>query len=379
MNKESSDNLNTILAGALILIAVFIFTAMIMIRSQATGGTGTTLSVNNVPPVVTNVTVSQYQNGNTVTLGGDTELIINPGSQTSVTVSGTISDDNLATDIDMYEVYLSRTGVNGAVAQACGTSINGVSTRTSIQQGANYNNCYYNSTISSEGGSCTLGSAGSGLSRSFTCPVNIHFNADSTDGKRTSGSAAPGAQFDSDYWTVMVIAEDLSGTLSAMEPTVGGSNYSEFDVDPQVALGYGSSIDYGAVNVGGISAGYTMTHEQQANQIGDTKVSAYNPMNCQATAITTPPYVADGSTGSIPLSNQRWALTAAAAIDPANSTQFSNTPNHTNVDVGYSTSAVGNATITDGTGTVAFAMHNLPPGVRGFCYGEVTITTSPVN
>ena len=378
MNKESSDNLNTILAGALILIAVFIFTAMVMIRSQATGGTGTTLSVNNVPPVVTNVTVTQQQNGNTVTLGGDTELIINPGLLATVTVSGTISDDNLATDIDMYELYLSRTGAGGSVAQACGTSINAVYPRTSIQQGANYNNCYYNSSISSEGGGCTLGSAASGsLSRSFSCPVDIHFNADSTDGKRTSGSAAPGAQFGDDFWEAFVVAVDLSGAYSSS--SYYGSNYSEFDVDPQVALEYGTSIDYGAVAVGGISAGYTMNHVQKANQIGDTKVSAYDTMKCQATAITSPPYTADGSTGAIPLSNQRWALTAANAIVSGNSTPFSTIPNHTNVDVGYSTSAVGNATITDGAGTVAFAMHNLPTGVRGFCYGEVTITTSPVN
>jgi hypothetical protein len=375
MNKESSDNLNTILAGALILIAVFIFTAMIMIRSQATGTTSTTLSVNNVPPVVTNVTVSQYQNSNTVTLGGDTGLIVNPASIAPITVSGIISDDNLATDISGYHVYLLR---NNSMP-VCTAALDQVSTRTNLNQGADYNNCYFNTTDTSEGGTCTLGAPGAGLSRSFTCDVNINYNADSTDGKRTSGPAASGAQFGEDSWTLIIIAMDLSQAISFEGPDFNGSNYAEFDVDPQVSLTIPGSIDYGAVEVGGISSAYTMTHMQQANQIGDTQVYAYNQMNCQANVSTANPPVGDGSTGSIPFSNQRWALTAAAAIDPANSTQFSNTSTHTNVDVGYAESSNDNANITGGTGTVAFAMHNLPAGVRGFCYGEVTITHSPVN
>ena len=383
MSKENSDKLNWILAGALILIAIFVFASMVLVNSQAleqsfSQGSSqySSLSVSNQSPSVSGVTISQMVNGNKTTLGPDRALSLQPGAWTDVVIDFTVSDN--ASDIN-NESVLAILATENELA-GCLTRYNEsvAAGRTNKNAGANWNNCYMadnkayaNTPVACEKGATTETTA------QYSCTLEISYTADSTGKSRAT--PVSGIRFPNDSWRVLVIAEDSAHQKSSTDPYYGNS--VQLDANNTLSVSFPSHINYGEVAVAGYSQEFSLNLTNNGNSRATLNVHA-SDMKCRADQLGTSDdilsFIATGtaSTGTVPVAKQKWSLISGEARTIGKGNSLSTTSTDTLANVGWKTAAIGNATTTGGDAQVYFAIQNLPD-VAGYCYGSITATAGP--
>ncbi len=154
-----------------------------------------------------------------VTLNGGADISLTPGTTTTVTVTGTVSDFNGAGDLTHATATVYRSGAGAACTP-------------------DNNNCYVAST---ENGQCTFASC-LGSSCQLTCEVNMYFHADPTDDGAYLGQE----------WLAYTEAEDYSGGYDfASAPGV--------QLLALRALAVDSIINYGALEADSNTGSYNPT------------------------------------------------------------------------------------------------------------------------
>lgn len=320
MQKETNThNMNHwILAGALILTGIFLIVALVVINSQA-DNVSTQTTISNTAPAVDSVFVSNSAGAGTNDFAGGIPLTVNGGK--TVHINGVVSDANGKEDIgnNAIQVTFYRSGVtNGPTCTP------------------NQANCY---NIS--GGACTVTDATS-TTRNYTCPINLQFNAESTSASGT---------FAAENWLAKVTVTDTAG------PAAANLTHGGVEVNTLLGLLIPNNINFGTL---GLNATTTNANnaEQTVTQAGniqaDVEVSSAAAMNCSGA-------------GTIPVANQKWALTDVGHADGA-ATALSGTPADTNLGVLRK--------VNDGTPETKTLYWNIAipaNGVSGNCTGTTVI------
>jgi hypothetical protein len=169
-------------------------------------GANSSYTVDNVAPVVSNVTLNN---------GDNIDLI--ESSTKDVTVTATVSDNNSCQDIQTVKTSVYRSGIGW---DGCNET---------NEQNDNY--CYALITCTQISGTCT---GSNDVDANYTCTVSIWYHADPTDS---------GTQYPDQNWKNTVIAYDeaLSGNT---EISTG------VEMNSLVALDVTNSINYGTLAPG---------------------------------------------------------------------------------------------------------------------------------
>jgi hypothetical protein len=172
-----------------------------------------TFTVNNVAPSVSGVILN----------GGSDISLSNPGGNTNVSVTATVTDNNSCEDVAAGNVTAS---IYHALASGGYSSCddNGEDDTDS---------CYALEACTLDGGSCT---GSSDATETYTCTVAVAYHADPTSGAGTSDSP----WWDHE-WYGTVEAEDDTGLSDDIE--VG----TPVEMEDYIALNVTSSINYGAL------------------------------------------------------------------------------------------------------------------------------------
>lgn len=174
----------------------------------ATGGNQGASSdyvVNNVAPVVS-----------AVTLNGGSDITLTEGTTTSVTIGGTITDNNSCQDISAVESSLYRSAVTYTSCDTNGED--------------NNNSCYAVITCSVVGAGNTCTGA-SDASADYECTVSVQFHADPT---------VAGTLYPSENWLSTVKATDDDAATDTEEVAAGVEMNTVVGYDVTAAIGYGS-------------------------------------------------------------------------------------------------------------------------------------------
>lgn len=174
----------------------------------ATGGnqaSNSSYTVNNVAPVVSSVTIN-----------GGSDIVLTEGTTTSVTLTGTITDNNSCSDVSAVEASLYRSGIGYA---ACDTNPED-----------NDNNCYAVISCSVVGAGNTCDGA-SDASADYTCTVSVQYFADPTD---------TNTQFPTETWKNTLKATDNNSAAGNTEVTTGVEVQSLVGYDVTTTIAYGN-------------------------------------------------------------------------------------------------------------------------------------------
>ncbi len=176
--------------------------------TDATQGSNSYFTVNNVAPVVS-----------AVTLNSNSAIVLTEATTTSVSVTATVTDSNscYGTEIDSVKAYAYRSGITYS---NCNTVP------------GNNNNCYPEVSCSVVAGSCT---DITDSSADYTCSFNMQYHADPTD---------INTQFDAQNWLATVKATDDDSSGHSAESSSG------VELNSLVAFSIGASISYGSLGVG---------------------------------------------------------------------------------------------------------------------------------
>lgn len=177
----------------------------------ATGGnqgSNSSFTVSNVAPVVSGVT-----------LNGGSDITLTEGTTTSITIAGTITDNNSCQDISSVVTSLYRSSVSFASCDTVGESDD--------------NFCYADVSCSvvGSGNTCT---GASDASADYECSISVQYFADPTD---------TNTEYPTDTWLTTIDATD--GSLSDNTEVSAG-------VEMNSLVGYDvtGSIAYGNLDVG---------------------------------------------------------------------------------------------------------------------------------
>lgn len=215
---------------------------------------GVDFTINNVAPVVSNVSIN---GGNAINLTENTS--------TTIEVKGRVNDNNSCQDVttanviaDVYRSGIGRTN--------CHTAPN-----------ANENYCYSLISCTLDSGTCT---GGTDAQAGYTCNVAIWFNADPTD---TS------TLFDGENWLTTLNATDDGSNFAYSEVASG------VEMNSLVAINITSTINYGSLGLGQDTGSTNQTAQVDATgNVGiDTDISG-----------TDMTYL----TNTIPVANQKYSL-----------------------------------------------------------------------
>jgi len=176
--------------------------------TDATQGSNSYFTVNNVAPVVS-----------AVTLNSNLAIVLTEATTTSVSVTATVTDSNscYGTEIDSVKAYAYRSGITYS---NCNTVP------------GNNNNCYPEVSCNLVAGSCT---DITDSSADYTCSFNMQYYADPTD---------INTQFDAQNWLTTVKATDDDSSGHSAESSSG------VELNSLVAFSIGASISYGSLGVG---------------------------------------------------------------------------------------------------------------------------------
>lgn len=313
MNEDrSSDQL---VLGGLLFLVFSLVVALVFVYTRAgvteSGESPTTTAeIANESPAVDSVNVAYADNGSHIATS--TGLALTPGTTKTVVVWGVVSDPNGFNDIDNVALKFYRSGATGGSACA-----------------DDENDCY-------SVASCTL-SGGSGTTEHYACTIALAYNTDSS----TTGGAYPTENF-----AALVTVADLSAVTT--------SSSADAEVNTLLALDIPTAIAYGTFALGATTTSVnnqTMTLTQKGNDVADVAVSGTD-MTC--------------TLGTIPVANQKWALTDVGYTDATNALSVSATD--TNAAIGYQTTASAS------TKDVHWNIGIPSTGVRGSCSGTNTIS-----
>lgn len=323
MAENNQNTMHWILGGALVIIGVSVIAAMVMWNSQADSVT-TTSQVNNVAPTIVDqyVTTSADYTQSDNTGGANGELPLVNGGGKLFKVTGTVEDLNGAPDITGVSLrFHETTATNSACTQ-------------------DDNNCYVVS-------SCTTVAGPNSDQLDFNCNLILQYYVDST--KNAGGGAAP-----ANDWVAEITVTD--GTASNMNNTI------HKETTTLLALSIPATISYGTLGLGVFTNNTNnvdMTIEQFGNDEADVTVTSAAAMNCDVR-------------GTIPVANQKWALSDVAWDNVAN-TALSGSVVDTDINIGYRTidgvAGDGNATKK----VLTWNLQNQASGVEGTCTGTTVI------
>lgn len=265
--------------------------------------------INNVAPGVS-----------AVTLNGGLDITLTEGTTTNVTVTATVTDNNSCQDITTVETSVYRSAITYTGCDANAED--------------NNNNCYAQVSCSL-GGANTCDSA-SDASASYTCTVALQFHAESTDDYPLTGTI----QYEAQNWLSTVNAIDDDSATGNDEVETG------VEVDSLLAMDITASINYGALDVGESNDPLDkITTVTATGNVGlDQELSGTN--------------LTDGSTGVIPVANQKYAL--AGSTSYASGTALSGTP--TEVELNCQKTSVTGSPATKDTYWGILIPASVPPG-----------------
>lgn len=172
-------------------------------------GSNDDYTVNNVAPVVSNVT---FNSGNAINL---TE-----GTTTNISVTASVTDNNSCSggEIATTYAYAYRSGIGYSGCDSSGESDD--------------NHCYAEVTCTVVGGSCT---GATDATADYTCTVAINYYADPTD---------VNTEFPSENWLASFKAIDDDTLEDVLEVGTG------VEMNSLTALDVTSAINFGALDVG---------------------------------------------------------------------------------------------------------------------------------
>ncbi|MCU0680193.1 MAG: hypothetical protein MUF50_02705 [Planctomycetes bacterium] len=216
--------------------------------------------VNNVAPVVSNVTLN---NGTDLTL---------------VTPNG---------DTTGFEVTFAVTDQNGCQNSSSGNEINGATFdvwRSGVALGnsctSNNNNCYRNLTSCvQDGGSCT---SSSDTDSTWTCTFALKYHADPTD---------TGSQFATENWLATALATDDNAQNSSRVDSGAGVELNQF-------MAY--NVQQGAINYGSLAPNATSA----TDQVTTIEAQGNTGLNQNLSGVD----MSDGSSHTIPVGQQHYSL-----------------------------------------------------------------------
>jgi hypothetical protein len=317
---HNSNALTWVLGGALVLIGLFVAILLVSVNSQADDVPTTTTVTNAAPTVDTLVLKDQ---GVTVTAGNN--LTVESGTTESVTITGTVSDDN---GVGTSYANGDLQAVEGSLFLTTGVAQAGCDTGGE----ADDNNCYY-------AASCTLGGQVDTTTINYTCTFNVNFFADASV---TGGSAA------TDTWTASVRVTDDSSSASSYLTQL-------FEIPTLLSLSIPTSISYG-----------TLAREQATTNTDNVEMTITQFGNDQADVEVSGTAMTCTVVGSVPIANQKWSLTDLSAV-AGGVTALTNSAVDTNFAIGYRTD--------DGSALTKILYWNIvmPDVATGTCTGTNTI------
>jgi hypothetical protein len=248
---------------------------------SALQGTLSTYSVNNVAPTISAVTIN-----------GGAAIDLSAGTTKSVTLTGTISDNNSCQDISSVLGYVYRSAIAYSGCDTAGE--------------ANNNFCYPEVSCSITGGTCESATDGSA---DYTCTVDLQYYTDPTDSN---------TQYPDDTWLTTIKATDNSSATGSTEVTQG------VEMNSLMAFTISTEINYGSLGIGESNDPLDrITTVTPTGNIGlDHEVSG------PANMCTDFPTCAGGT---IAIGYQKYALSASTSYDSSTSLTTSDVPVYTNV------------------------------------------------
>lgn len=223
-------------------------------------GSSTDFTVNNVSPVVSAVSINS---------GSD--ITLTEGTTTSITLGGTVTDNNGCGDISSVESSMYRSGIGYASCDEDAEDDD--------------NSCYAQVSCSVVGAGNTC-DGGTDASADYTCTVSVQYFADST---------VADTQYPTETWLSTLKGIDDDAAEGTAEVSTG--------VEMNTLVGYDvtNAIDYGSLSVG------------QSNDPLDkiTTITATGNVGLDQELSGTD--MTNGGTGSIGVSYQKYALSTATA------------------------------------------------------------------
>lgn len=253
-NPSCNFNVPTPAAHGSTSTYVYVFDSHNFGASGAVQNSEEAITVNDVAPTVSNVTLNSGSSID-VSSGGE-----GPTGSVNISATGDVTDNNGCTDVSSVttSAYTTDIGAGGCSAQTG-------------------NSCYYN--VSCTGGSCT-----SGITKTYTCTINFKYHADPTDS---------GAPKDASTWKNTIYASDGSAQGS-------GELSTGIDLLSYRSISVSDSIAYGSLQIGQITNGTALPQPATVNSTGNTGLD----VNIKGTDMT--------GSGTIAATYQKYATTAVA-------------------------------------------------------------------
>ena len=303
---------------------VFVVDQHNLAATGATQGSNSAFTVNNVAPVVSNVT-----------LNGGSAIDLVEASTKTVTVTATVTDNNgcASGEIASVYAYVYRSGI--------------AYTNCDTLAEANENNCYPQVTCNVEAASCT----GPGdASANYTCTINMQYFAEPTD---------TGTPYDAQNWLATVKATDNNSATHNLEVATGQevNSLTAFAISP-------GTIDYGQLAVLGRNDPLDKILTTTATGNVGLDQSHYGSAN-----MCTNFSICSGGT-PIPVGKQKYALAASTAYASGTALTTTAVEVELNVPKPTSTTAVSKNTwwgieIPNGTLPGVYEGQNTITAVKG--------------
>ncbi len=320
MNKKTdSQVLHWILGAALFLIGLFVCIALVGQSSQA-DNLLSSAGIFNANPTVDSLyfdTVDTFQTDGDGINEADRTITLTSGGDTTLNVSGVISDENGDADINYLKLdFWSPEATNSS----CTTDAN---------------NCYEVVSCSTQPNDAD--------SLTYNCAIDLAFWANST---ATGGKEANGAEA---YWTATIFVQDNQGSIAVKSETI--------DIETLLSLDMGTVIDWGTLSQGVSTTGVNNVDQlitQKGNDRAD--IQAYgSDMVCS-------------NTGTIPVGNIRWEMTDSGWGGADSLSGNIGSPDTVDMNLPYQLTP---SAVTD---TVSWNIQIPEYDVSGTCSGTITMT-----
>ena len=246
-------------------------------------------------------------------VNGGSDIALFPGGTTTITATGTVSDQNGYADLDIATTTFYRSGVGSSCT-------------------ADTNNCYIAGPAS-----CTFSSC-SGDSCDVSCSVNFYYHADPTDIGTYAGET----------WRATLSVADQGGTI-------GTGTAPSIDLTTLRAISTNSTINYGSLEVNS-DTGSTNASTSIQN-IGNVAID----VSIEGSDLT------NGASSVIPVSSEKFATTTFTYSSCVVCSQLS--ASSTNYELDLTKPASTSPSITD---DVLWGIQ-IPYGVAGTAHSGTNI------
>ncbi|PIQ67549.1 hypothetical protein COY25_01675 [Candidatus Uhrbacteria bacterium CG_4_10_14_0_2_um_filter_41_7] len=334
MTQENSL-MNWVLGGALLLIGLFIISAIVLTKSQAEIAS---VQVSQVAPAINSVKLCAFNDPAGVDCLGIANFLGSPNAQTQADIWLNVTDLNGYGDVTRLTTSVHRSGI--PLASCMNASVNG-------HKDGNF--CYNNMSFGNDAGitACTVVSSVSATTAWWKCTITFEPWMDATDAL---------SKYSAENWMIQSWAQD----------SVSNNNWklATFENTSVLSMNFGSTtISYGQMSLGATKAGVAVLGTLYGNSDADMTIQAnVNSMAC------------DGpGSSSISVGNQKFSTDDVVYELLASSlTTFAQ-------DLDFETSANGNKLLArtsetaNPTDSVFFGIQIPNSGVSGTCSVTATI------